>query len=304
MLEAKAKAFKASIKARSAFSNSNIPPILVYQMGKVGSSTVCRSLETTSLLPNSVLHLHFLSKDLAEHRKVHERAGIFPPPYHIYLGEAVQKTLANRKNFPIKVISLVREPIAFVVSDIFQNPHFASESLQASTGLIDPQRVSAYVEKELRNVNSFAYLYEWFDRELKTVFDIDVFKTSFPVDVGYKSYSEGSVEALIIRLEDLSEKGPKVISEFLDLDDRLVLKRSNIRSESDTRGAYQEVLKRISVDLLLREEIYEHNFVRHFYSETQCVSWLSTLSSFTVTQLRKQLYLISLHTATKCRIAN
>ena len=273
-LQALQMKIKAELEVTRAFSRLDTPPILVYQMGKVGSSTVHKSL-MCSALPNPLLHLHFLSKDLSKHRETHKKAGIYPPPYHIYLGESVRKALDRSPNWPCKIISLLRDPIAFVVSDLFENPHFARESLKADENAIDPEKALKYLDWELCKPNTFNYVNEWFDRELKQVFDIDVFAEPFPVDVGYAVYCKARVEALVIRLEDLSQKGPKAISEFLRLDEPLILEQSNVRNDSKGAKAYQHVLNKICLSPSLCGKIYSSRFVKHFYDETMVKQFIS-----------------------------
>lgn len=261
-----ANTLKAKYEATISFSNRDSPPIIIYQMGKVGSSTVYESLVGASL-SNPILHLHFLSRDLSEHRRTMKQAGIYPLPYHIYLGEATRMLLNKHQDFPIKIISLVRDPIAFVISDLFQNPYFADESVQTGTGSIDPQKASKYINRKLSDLNTFTYINEWFNKELKTVFGIDVFAEPFPLEIGHAVYSKGNIEALVIRLEDLSEQGPKAISDFLGLRDPLILKQSNARTNSNEKQAYQEVQDNVAISLSLCKKIYSSEFVKHFYSE-------------------------------------
>lgn len=257
---------RARHEAKSAFLNPNTPPIIIYQMGKVGSSTIYNSLIHTSLA-NPVLHLHFLSPDLAKHRKFHKQRGIYPFPYHLYLGEATRKVIGKHRNFPIKIISFVRDPIAFHISNLFQNPNFAEKSVVNDAGFIDAYKATEYLENSLKNPDAFSYVFEWFDRELKTVFDIDVFADKFPVETGYFVYSKNNVEALVIRLEDLSEKGPKAISDFLDLDNLLIFKNQNMRDKLVGKESYKQVLEKISISPYLCNQIYSSQFVKHFYSK-------------------------------------
>ena len=268
------KTLRAKREAAFAFSNPGAPPVLIYQMGKVGSSTVYRSLLAASL-PNSIFHLHCLSDDLITQRSNLKKAGVYPPPYHIYLGEATQKQLNEHPDFPIKIISLVRDPIALKIFDIFQNPSFTEESIQTDTGLIDSQKASKYINNTLSNSQGFPYIYEWFNKELKTVFDIDVFAQPFPLEAGYAVYSKANVEVLLIRLEDLSEKGPKAISDFLKLENPLDLKRNNSRDNSKDKDAYHEVHKSISLSLSTCKQIYSSDFVKHFYNESMINTFLS-----------------------------
>ncbi len=270
---------KAERETKRGFSQLHVPPILIYQMGKVGSSTVYKTLKDAAL-PNSIFHLHFLSNVLIEAREHHIKGGIYPPPYHIYLGESIRKFIKRNTHCPCKIISLVRDPIAMVVSNVFQNPYFAKENLYTCDNTIDPEKVVKVLDQYLRKqfkTDSYvdSYIYKWFDRELKQVFDIDVFAKPFPRNVGYVSYKKDEVEALVIRLEDLSQKGPRAITEFMGLNNLLVLKQANIRNESKDAIPYRQVLKKIRLDLSLCKEIYSNRFVKHFYSEEMVQQFIS-----------------------------
>ena len=269
--------WKAEHKANKAFSARENPPILIYQMGKVGSASVYKTLEEINL-PNSILHLHCLSGDLPKQTKAHIDAGIYPPPFHLYMGEAVRNIIKRKQDFPIKIISLVRDPIAFVVSNLFQNPQFFSGDIKTEGGIIDSSRAVKFLCRELRKPEILNYVYGWFNREFKEVFEIDVFAQTFPTEVGYESYSKGNIEALVIRLEDLSEVGPKAISDFLCLDVPINLTKGNLRSESKMAKPYRELLNKIYLDPSLCKQIYSSRFVEHFYSERLVNKFISKWS--------------------------
>lgn len=268
---------KATFEARLAFLDQERPPVLVYQMGKVGSSTVYNSLLDMGL-KNSIHHVHFLSVDLPEYRRRHELAGIFPAPYHIFLGEALSKVIAKRRGFPIKIISLVRDPVALVVSALFENTYFNKELLENDSDVIDPQKAIDQLELYFQVPDNCRYIYDWFDREFKHVFGIDVFATPFPVEKGYEVYSYNNVEALVIRLEDLAEKGPKSIAAFLGLDAPLSLQLKNIRTEIKLSDSYQKVLNGICLDKDLCGEIYSSRFVKHFYTDEMIEKFITKWS--------------------------
>lgn len=254
---------KSKREVRRAFSNPECPPVLIYQMGKVGSSTIYNSLKNANIR-NAVLHLHRLS-DLNRRKKIFRKLGVSPLIF--YSGEFVMKAMHRYPQVPIKIITAVRDPVAVVISGIFQNPYFHDDSIKAADGGLDPQKVVEYLESELRKPSAFRYVYEWFDEELKAVFGIDVFASPFPQEIGYQVYSTDMTDVLLIRAEDLSEKGSEAISSFLNLPDYITILNSNVRSDSGDKDKYQEVMKRIHLSRDLCNEIYSSSFVRHFYSD-------------------------------------
>jgi len=251
-----------------AFSSPAHPPILVYTMGKVGSTTVLRSLQALGL-PNKIAHLHFLSDDLEAHKRTHRNAGVRPIPSHLILGQKLRSYLAREKSRQCRLISLVRDPIAFAISDVFQNPRFSLEVLEDEGLTINPSKAAYFLQRELQKAETFAYVNEWFDRELKRVFGIDVFAEGFPKDVGYKTYRAANAEALVIRLEDLSERGGEAISQFCRLPAPIQLQNDNVRIETPIAKAYKKTLSQICVPHPICEKIYSGRVPRHFYTQAQ-----------------------------------
>jgi hypothetical protein len=97
------------------------PPVLVYQMGKVGSETVARSLGDEQLA-RSVYHLHFLTPQglarAAETYREHWRPD--GNAHHVWDGEFIRERLqeaGDGEQWP--VITLVRDPVARNLSAFF-----------------------------------------------------------------------------------------------------------------------------------------------------------------------------------------
>ncbi|MBZ0165784.1 MAG: putative capsular polysaccharide synthesis family protein [Candidatus Omnitrophica bacterium] len=264
---------KAGTEARAAFRHPGQPPVLIYQMGKVGSSSVAHSLEQTGSRETAI-HVHFLSGDIEKYGRTFEQAGRYPWPYHLYLGGALRKILRRQPETPVRIISLVRDPIAWAVSSVFQNPFLASESVQAADGSVDPQKAGDYLLRELDKPETFDYVNDWFDRELKTVFGIDVFAEPFPVETGFAVYRHQRAEALVIRMEDLSTKGPQAIAAFLGLPHPLEIQKANVREQTTAADKYKEVRARVRLSRELCERIYSGRLVRHFYNRNLIESFI------------------------------
>lgn len=104
-------------KMRSRWPPSN--PIVIYQMGKVGSTTIVESLRR-SVPERSIFHVHFLSTEGIKieedfYREHLSRIGAIHD--HLleswYLSEQFDKITSDEK---YKIITLVREPIARNIS--------------------------------------------------------------------------------------------------------------------------------------------------------------------------------------------
>lgn len=87
--------------------------ILVYQPGKVASSSIKKALDKVYKGP--VVHLHSFERDHGEHSLNRER-----------------KNLRQKGDLPkVKIISLVRDPLSRNLSAFFQNLHkFQNEKME------------------------------------------------------------------------------------------------------------------------------------------------------------------------------
>lgn len=247
---------------------SSYPSVLVYQMGKVGSTTVSKSLNAAGL-KNFIYDIHFLSDDLYKYHKLYNDSGIVPVPYHIDLGMALRKRIIRGSFNKFKIISMVRDPIGRQVSNIFENPDLLDTDIRNSDGLVDAVKILKFIEKKFAEDSFFDYVFNWFDKELKKVFDIDVFSQPFNRDAGWETYDNGKTEVLVIRLEDLSRIGEAVIQRFLGLHDRVPLVKANVRSETREADAYQFIKNNLKIQRSLCEKIYDSRFVSHFYNDEQ-----------------------------------
>ena len=257
---------KALDEVRRAFSDSKFPPLLIYQMDELGSDTVIHSLKEIGI-GSDVFHLRFLSTDLSHYENVSRKAGVYPLPYHMYLSEAMRDTLQRQPEARVKIISLVSDPVAWAMQNVFQSPFFSVNSVSDAKGSVDLYKAGNYLLQQLDHSANFDYVNQWFDRELKAVFGIDVFAEPFPIDTGFALYRKDRVEALVIRHEDLSTTGPQAIGAFLGLGGRLEIKKAPLSEGPKDVSPYCEVLERVRLSDELCQKIYSGKLVRHFYNQ-------------------------------------
>jgi len=267
-LRALKRRLQAGWEAGRAFAAGAASPLFVYQMGKVGSSTVYHAVRAA--LPGvPVYHVHFLSAQLAEHRATHERSGMRPVPYHIYLGEALRGQLLRHAGRAVRIISLVRDPIAFELSNLFQNPRLVAGGANPAGVPADRDGLRRTLERRLAAGGGHGYVDGWFDREMKTVFGIDVYAEPFDSAAGWQHYRHGRAELLLIRLEDLDRQGPAAIADFLELSGPLALATANDRSRQANGGTYAELGRAPGLDPAVVEGVYAGRYARHFYAPAE-----------------------------------
>jgi hypothetical protein len=248
--------------------HSGRKPVLVHQMGKVGSSSVMKSIAAQPGLPTP-MQTHFLSEKLLNVIQSHIDAGMLPLPVHLYHSWHLRRRPGFGPGAAFKVISLVRDPIARQISNVFQNPGFFSGLTDAGTGEIDPDRASALINARLREPDFFDDVFNWFDNEVRDVFGVDVLRSPFNQDAGFSVLGTGATEILLIQLEQLEGCGREAISRFLNLAQPLALMSRNRRSRSDAADTYRTVLEQVRIQDEILDRIYAHAFVRHFYSPEQ-----------------------------------
>lgn len=241
-------------------------PILVYQMGKVGSSTVVEALHDLNACA-PVFHVHTLSRShlqwaLRRHRECVPGA----LPEHLVVSERLIRKL-ERGIFPCRIITLTREPISRAISFVFEDLRKQAADAILADGTIDRGRLLVAIDRLLKSRNGTADPGEWFDRELRHVFGVDVFSQPHDFERGYTVLRKGSVSVLVMRLEDLDRHLARALGDFLGIDTTGV----NLRSANVGQGKwYAEDLAwvkqhlKISRDTL--DELTSTRYFEHFYS--------------------------------------
>lgn len=255
------------LKINDANLNS---PVVVYQMGKVGSSTVIQSLHQVKPSLN-LYHVHYLSD--SKIREVMEKTN-FPhrsiAPKDHWVSRYLRRRMLKKPDERWKVISLIREPIARNISAFFQNAHWLYPDLVERSKRGDlsiDELISVFLEKYPHDIPL-----TWFDDELNAALGIDVFKNDFLPEKGMAIYSNKRVDVLLLRMESLSNCGEKGIGDFLGIKN-FRLKNANV-GESKQYSSLYEAFKRV---ILLPESyikhMYDSKYAKHFYTTTELESF-------------------------------
>lgn len=235
-------------------------PILVYQMGKVGSTSVCDALSAAGLKP---LQVHVLGKNAASSRQRFVDEGQ-PLPYRKHLERRIAAYL-EQGSARVKIITLVRDPIARAVSGSYQT------AWRHSHDATDATAMRAMVTKRLSRPNALAYCYRWFEEEIADVLDIDVMASPFDPELGYQEISGPRADLLILKLERLDQLWP-VIGSFVGREVTSV--HSNVRAQSASGRSYRQVQQAIALPRGTVLAHYDHPWMRHFYSDSEIAAFV------------------------------
>ena len=265
-------------------------PLIVFQMGKVGSTTIVNSLKFSGI-DMSIYHTHNMTQDWIDRfenaSRMHKHIHISEKLHNLHhLWESRYLLKKMNKGFPKgkkwKVISLVREPVARNVSEFFQ--YFNVKPLDSYRYKINYfSRVQARnytfeINLENEDIEKLFKLFMetvnhdipliWFDSQLKPVFGIDVFSSDFPTSVGYKIYEGELADVLILRLENLNKCSQDAFKKFLNIDG-FTLKKENIASEKPYHAIYREFLNSVTLPESYLEKMYISKYTQHFYSQEE-----------------------------------
>ena len=266
-------------------------PILILQMGKVGSKSVQAGLEAR-VFDRPIYHPHFLSRErTAQTEKARKK--FFRTERHGYLTRQwlnhflLRTFAAHKENHTWKLITLTREPVGRNISAFFENlhvvPHGTGGKFEISSDYyqIDPTMVSVDDTSKLAELFFERARHDsplrFFDREIKNIFGIDVIDTGFPIEKGYEIYSTGRVELLVLRLEDLTKCAGAAFDKFLGINDFQLINQ-NIGAKKVYAPLYSAFKKDVVVDETYADRLFKSDYMRTFYSEEEIrsarVTWL------------------------------
>lgn len=254
-------------------NSRNRKTVIVYQMGKVGSTTVWDSLRALENV--DVYHVHALTRHGVKsvenyYKNNFSRTQMIPT--HLlesqYLRKQLNKGLQGKNKW--KVVTLLRDPIAKNISSFFQKlESFFGYKYKDKIKNVKPEIINKDLIKLFtENFDRHEKPLNWFDSELKLVFDIDVFLSEFPKEQGYKIYETDLADLLIIKLEKLNECACVAFKNLLGINEFAILE-SNVGGSKSYGDIYQRFLDSIVLPDSYIEQMYTSKYVRHFYSEEE-----------------------------------
>ena len=252
---------------------------IVYQMGKVGSSTVVASLRASGL-QRRIYHIHSLTGEGFDSGK-HMYARMFPgQPVdlrrmgHLLVSEQLQKRIANGRRAPKwKVVTLVRDPVARNISDFFQVIDYWLPRFEQRLGAGEFS-VDDLIATFMREYHHDEPL-NWFDIELKQVLGVDVFASEFPKSEGFKIYQRDRVEVLVLKLEQLNTCAAAAFGDFLGLDNVNIV-GANAARDKNYHLVYKQFKSGLKLPNEYLEQMYTSKYTQQFYSADEIQQFYNT----------------------------
>lgn len=232
--------------------------VLVYQMGKVGSSTIYATLKNSGIRSMQVHQL--LPENLDKTAKIR---GVKARDDRYC--RAVSKVLKGRRR-QVRIITLVREPISQNYSAYFQNfARLSGNSMDtADSWKLD---VDVVVENYLSNYVNMAATH-FFDKEFGPVTGIDVYSFPFPHELGYQIIKEGPISVLILRVDTPDGIKTAAINEFLGTSIPELVK-SNVSEEKLYAKLYADFKTRLQLPQGTVDCFLNCRYTRHFFTSEE-----------------------------------
>ncbi len=243
--------------------------ILVYQNGKVGSSSLFITLAEAGI-DCAQIHRNYFYKDILRELICGTELSKFA--VDVSFSEITGNMRDLRGIYKGKrIITLVREPISTDFSTVFQ---------WLGTGHLDRYLNEQYLKgySFLDSVKNLMFrikgrMFDWFREELFVATGINVFDYSFDRKKGYTIIENEGTQILIMQLEKLDTLSD-ILEEFLGL--RLnFIKKSNESNSKVYSNIYKATKKDIAFDQEYIDFYYKNNKdMDHFYSkDDQGIIW-------------------------------
>jgi len=232
-------------------------PILVYTMGKVGSSSIVKSIN------KPVIQLHsLLPESPSKYFFCHNRFEMLGFIVNNYMWKkTVEKTLSymNSSKERIQVIVGIRNPITRNISAYFQgvkgNPDFYSEF-----NTLD------YKSDYFMVTNHGASIF-WVEHEFEKNIGVDLYAYPNHKERGYIMISSGKYDIFVYKLECLN-KLEQPLTVFLK-DNDFKLKYNNVTEIVIEKGHYSEFKKSIKFPKDYLNYILNSKYCKHFYTQEE-----------------------------------
>ncbi len=282
--------------------DSDDPIYLVYQMGKVGSSSIHDCLLNTGKYSFHICHL---SDWTSRQYKFAIQDDYCPTNF----SEKIMSTIAGNeftrfrisavaRSSPerIKVITATREPVSHLLSTYFEGfeilfKHYVSFRYGSITTDSVKQHLNELVRIYLEHSTQDAIISDdyselrerfpqtdvrwfllccqwpliWFDRELRGVLDIDIYSEALDLTGGQFSFTNNGIEVLGIKFESLSTIIEPALRRFTN-DNSLTVTEKNVSRQKAHGTLFERVIESIDLPAEFLDLQYSHQFSRFFYT--------------------------------------
>lgn len=241
---------------------------IIFQMGKVGSTSLIHSLNATGQV--RAFQAHRLNPEtMAEIRSRFLDGENY---YRDMIFERGVLSWMRRQNRSVKVIVPIREPFSHTYSAFFQNIS------RNTRGSVDPEAANVdLLASYFSEWEELGLATKWIDREYVPVLGHSPYNEEFDHDSGVKVISRNGFDVLLMKIEIDDAKKVRAISSFLGID-CLSLRRENVAHSKAYGEIYDEFRTRVKISRETAERWSQSRYMRHFYTTAEADAALERYS--------------------------
>lgn len=231
--------------------------ILTHTYGKVGSTAIHKAINKQPGYQS--FQTHVISEEgVAASRSSYSEE---QEQIHQLVGEALRHALGLYPERQVRVITLVRDPVARAVSDLFENPAriVGTEAIRE----VSLEKLVAIATEQISA--SLDYTERWFDREVSDLLNLDLFARDFDRVTGFQIYRDGRFELLPGKLEQLADNGAGYLGRFLDHGRDFPIPNTRARSTTTEVSIYQQVRRSLKLPAGILDAVYSSRVCIEFH---------------------------------------
>lgn len=140
--------------------------------------------------------------------------------------------------------------------------------IQKLAACLDKDRVDYTQASEILVKHCFMLIrpINWFREHFDPVIGTRFEKMPFDKDRGYSTFRKNGMDILVIRFEDLKEIGPRVIGDFLDIQD-FKMEKQNISENKEVGAMISRSIKDLDFSEAVLDKIYSSDYCSKFYTQ-------------------------------------
>jgi len=225
--------------------------IVIYQMGKVGSSSLYKTINKNKF---RVIQIHrFFLNNYEVKPNLRTRYRKIKVSLYLFF---VQRILQKR----IKIITGFRDPLPRNISSFFQSLHIRYNNTELSQ--LDYKQL-------IKDFNLSEQIHDtpntWFDLELKRKFGVDIYNYPFNKENGFVIIQMKNVEVFVYTLDKLNSLENE-IAIFLNVESFKIIKK-NIATTKRYSNLYNEFKKYYKAPEWMIKKLYNSRTINYFFND-------------------------------------